>query len=113
MKALILKDLRILFVSPLAYAALALFLLLTGFAFNTTLSPLTPSGLPEASMRATLYFMAVVLLFVSPFLTMHSFAEEHKLKTMELLKTAPIGDAEMVLAKFIALWSFFNNLGSI
>lgn len=108
MRALILKDLRILFISPLAYAALALFLFITGFAFSTQLSPLSPSQLPEASMRATLYFMAVILLFISPFLTMRSFAEEHKLKTMELLKTAPVSDAEMVLAKFIALWGFYS-----
>ncbi len=61
-------------------------------------------------MRGMLYFMAVIFLFIVPFLTMRSFAEERKLKTMELLKTAPITDTQIVLAKFLAVGLFYSLL---
>jgi ABC-2 type transport system permease protein len=105
--ALLLKDLRVYFVSPLAYVVLALFLFLTGFAFVAQLSSLAPGSLPEASMRGMTYFIAVVLLFLSPILTMRSFADETRLKTMELIWTAPLSDTKLVLAKFFAAWLFF------
>lgn len=102
MLAVIRKDLRISFSSPLAYVSLALFIFLTAFAFNSQWSYMTPGQLPEASMRGMLYFVAVILLFLTPLLTMRSFADEVRLQTMELLKTAPISDRQIVLAKFFA-----------
>lgn len=110
MFALIRKDLRIFFVSPIAYVTLALFLFLTGYAFSSQLYELSPGQLPEASMRGMMYFMAVVLLFLTPLLTMRSFAEEARLRTLELLKTAPLSDTQLVMAKFLAAWLFYSVL---
>ena len=106
MIALMLKDLRIYFVSPIAYVILALFLFLTGFAFAAQLSSLTAESLPEASMRGMTYFMAVILLFMTPLITMRSFADEARLKTLEHIWTAPLSDTQLVLAKFFAAWLF-------
>ncbi len=110
MMALAWKDLRVLFASPLAAVTLALFLFLTGFAFSSQLDAMSPGQLPEASMRGMIYFMAIILLFVLPLLTMRSFADESRLQTMELLRTAPISDTRIVVAKFLGVWIFLSIL---
>jgi ABC-2 type transport system permease protein len=103
MLALILKEIRIHFASPIFAVTSALFLFLTGFAFTASLTQASPQQLPEASMRGMLYFMSVVLLFISPFLSMRSFSEEKKTGTIELLKTSPLSDLQIVLAKYVSL----------
>ncbi len=110
MLALMKKDLRIYFASPLAYLTLALFLFLTGFAFSSQLVQMTPGQLPEASMRGMIYFIAVILLFMVPLFTMRTFSEESRLQTMELLRTAPISDVQIVLAKFMGAFVFMSVL---
>lgn len=106
MSALLRKDLRTYFASPIAYVVLAIFLFVAGFAFTAQLSSLTPDSLPEASMRGMTYFIAVLLLFMTPLITMRSFADESRLKTMELIRTAPVSDTRLVLGKFLAAWFF-------
>ncbi len=103
MFALIKKEIRVHFAAPIFPVAAALFLFLTGFAFTAYLTQPSTTQLPEASIRGMIYFMAVILLFVSPFFSMRSFAEERKLGTMELLKTSPLSDLQIVLAKYLGL----------
>jgi ABC-2 type transport system permease protein len=50
--------------------------------------------------------MAIVLVMVSPALSMRSFAEELKLRTLELLLTSPVRTGEIVLGKFLGLLGF-------
>ena len=101
MWALIKKELKCQVASPILAVGLALFLFLTGFAFTAHVTQATPQNLPEASMRGMIYFMSVILLFITPFLTMRLFAEENRNGTMELLKTSPLTDLQIVLGKFI------------
>ena len=96
MFSLIKKEWTVLFASPVATVSTALFLFLTGFAFTANMTQVTPDHLPEASLRGIVYFIAVVLLFLSPLLTMRSFAEERRQGTIELLKTAPLTDRQIV-----------------
>ncbi len=103
MFALIKKELKIQIASPILAVGLALFLFLTGFAFSAHVTQASPQHLPEASMRGMIYFMAVILLFVTPFLSMRVFSEEMKNGTMELLKTAPLTDLQIVLGKYGAM----------
>ena len=50
-----------------------------------------------------LFIMAPwVFLFLTPAITMRSFAEEAKAGTMEFLLTKPLGDIQIVLAKYFA-----------
>ena len=103
MLALIKKEIRLHFASPIFPVTAALFLFLTGFAFTAHMTQASPQQLPEASIRGMIYFMAVILLFLSPFLTMRSFAEERKSGTMELLKTSPLSDLQIVIAKYLGV----------
>ena len=106
MTAIIRKDLLVFFGSPLATVTLAVFVFIAGFAFTAQVASLTPASLPEASMRGMTYFLALLLLFLCPLVTMRSFADEVRLQTMELLRTAPISETRLVFGKFLAAWFF-------
>ncbi len=91
------KEMRIYFVSPVAYVFLAVFLFLGGLFFYLGV---TLTG--EASLRVLLGNLAVAQLFVLPLLTMRHFAEERRQGTLELLLTAPVRLGSLVVAKWLA-----------
>ncbi len=91
------------FVSPIAYVAMALFLVIAGFFF--ALSDFRP-GAP-AAMRSIFDVMMIILVFVLPIITMRAISEEQKTGTIETLLTAPVTDVEVVAAKFLGSWVFY------
>jgi ABC-2 type transport system permease protein len=94
---LLAKETKALFCSPIAYAVIAVFLLLMGYSFTAFLF------LNKTSTLVHLFFQAAVLfLLIVPVLTMRQFAEERKTGTLELLLTAPVREIHIVLAKFLA-----------
>jgi len=95
--ALIDKELRSLFVQPIAWVSIAVFLLVMGYTFVTNLA-LTRS----ASLIRIVFQCAVLLLLFVPLLTMRQFAEERRHGTLELLLATPARAHDLVLAKFIA-----------
>lgn len=51
--------------------------------------------------------LSAFLLFLVPFMTMRSLAEERKLQTLELLYTYPLSDFDITVGKFLGLvWIF-------
>ena len=90
------KELRSYFVSPVAYVIVALWLVATGFFFWLVVSS---SG--DASMRSVFGVTIVLLLLISPALTMRLLAEESRTGTLELLLTAPVRDWSVVVGKFL------------
>jgi ABC-2 type transport system permease protein len=96
--AIYLKELRSYFVSFVAYALIALFLVLVGYFFlaNVFLSK-------TASLEGWVYNSAIILIFVAPLITMRLLSEEKKTGTLELLLTRPIKEWEIVLGKFLAV----------
>ena len=91
------KELKIYFVSPLAYVFLTVFLFLAGLFFYFGI---TVNG--EASLRVMLGNLAITLLFVLPMVTMRHFSEEQKAGTFELLMTAPIPLWAIIIGKWAA-----------
>src|ERR1700730_8501515 len=95
-----LKEEKALFSSPIAYAAIAVFLLIMGYSFSLTLF------ISHAPTLVHLFFqMFVLFLLTVPIITMRLIAEERKLGTIELLLTSPATEAQIVLAKFAASMS--------
>jgi ABC-2 type transport system permease protein len=95
--ALTVKETRTLFVSPIAYAVIAVFLLLTGYTFAVTLF------MTKQATLAYIFFQgAMQLVLLVPLVTMRQFAEERRGGTLELLLTAPVREGSIVLAKFTA-----------
>ena len=117
--AIVGKEWRHYFGSPIAWVALAMWTLLFGFFFNFGLSYFLDMSMRTAQqgmeygggmklslndhlIRAVLQNMAVVSLFVLPMLTMRLFAEEKRQGTIELLATSPITSLQVVMGKFLA-----------
>lgn len=91
------KEVRAVFTSPIAYAVIAVFIVLSGYTFVVSMI---------VSKQATLVHIffqsAVQLILLVPLITMRQFAEERRSGTIELLLTSPIREIDIVLAKFIA-----------
>lgn len=111
------RDVRSVFVSPIAYVVLTGFVLLGGWFFFNLLAQFnrlvaTYSGLPgadtswlnlnDAVVSPLIQNLSVVLIIVVPMITMRSFAEERSSGTYELLFTSPVSVMSMVLGKFLA-----------
>src|SRR6185436_4160353 len=122
--ALVERELRAYFSSPIAYVVLTLFLFLSGIVFQFILFRVlergvqasqggqfgqgaTPLDMPGMVSRGFLGTMSDILLFMVPMITMALFSEEKKRGTMELLLTAPLTDAQVVLGKFFGALSFY------
>ncbi len=97
LRALMAKEIRALFVSPVAYAVIAVFLLLSGYSFAITLIVAKQASLVHIFFQAAMQFVLLV-----PILTMRLFAEERRMGTLELLLTSPAREIDIVLAKFSA-----------
>jgi ABC-2 type transport system permease protein len=91
------KEVHALFTSPIAYAVIAVFIVLSGYTFTVTLF------LSKQATLVHIFFQAAVqLILLVPLITMRQFAEERRSGTLELLLTAPLREIEIVAAKFIA-----------
>ncbi|MFK7929498.1 MAG: ABC transporter permease [Myxococcota bacterium] len=99
------KELRVLFLSPLAWVFLGAFLFLGGVFFHLGLAV---SG--EASLRPLLGNLAVVLLFCLPLVTMRQLAEETRIGTLELLMTAPVPLWALICGKWLATMALCSVL---
>jgi len=95
--ALVAKETRALFVSPIAYAVIAVFLVLTGYTFAVTLLVTK-----QATLAHIFFQSAMQLILLVPLVTMRQFAEERRGGTLEMLLTAPVREGSIVLAKFAA-----------
>ena len=102
MKAILKKEFNSFFASPIAYLVIGVFLLINGlflFIFNDDFNILNAGF---ADVNSLFYLAPWVFLFLIPAITMKSFADEFNTGTIELLKTKPISDWQIVLGKFLA-----------
>ncbi len=96
------KELRTYFHSMIGYVYLALFLFICGFYFITG-NILSQNGDIGSFFRSVFS----ILLLVIPLLTMKTFSEEKKAKTLSFLFSLPLGRRDIVLGKFFATLIFF------
>lgn len=99
------REISSYFYSPIAYVALVVFLLVAGFFFQQDFEPGQPAGLRNVFDR-----MALALVFIVPVLCMGLMAQEWANGTVETLFTAPVGEADVVLGKFLGALGFFGVL---
>jgi len=98
------RELGAYFLSPIAYAVIAMFLFSSGLAFG--LGTFVPGG--EASLRSLCdFWIILILVFVLPMLTMRLVSDELRVGTIETLMTAPITEIEVVLGKFCGAFVFY------
>ncbi len=98
------REIGAYFLSPIAYAVIAVFLFGTGMAFGLG----SFANGAEASMRSVFdTWMLLILVFVLPMLTMRSISDELRTGTIETLMTAPVTETDIVLGKFLGAFTFF------
>ena len=112
------RELRSMFVSPMAYVVLTLFSVLAGFLFFVSVLGFDAQIVQVQQLQAYEYLAKinlnddllapfyqviwVVMLFLIPAVTMGLFANEKAQGTQELLFTSPITVWELVIGKFLA-----------
>jgi len=103
------REMRSLWVTPLAWVLLGVFLILQGGIFYSIIVHFASfadlsvdDGPLSAYFGQSSVFLMMTLLLVCPALSMRLFAEERRSGTIEPLMTAPVGAAGVVLGKFAA-----------
>jgi ABC-2 type transport system permease protein len=119
------RELRSYFVSPIAYAAMTTYALLSGFFFSNQLTyyirqasladqqlgTIGRSALqldvPTTVLEEFFKQEGFILLLVLPLLTMGLLTDERRKGTLELLLTSPLRPIELTLGKFLAALALF------
>ena len=103
------REMLSLWVTPLAWVLLGVFLLLQGGIFYSIIvhfasfSELSVDAGPlGAYFGQSSVLLLMTLLLVCPALSMRTLAEERRSGTIETLLTAPVGSAGVVLGKYAA-----------
>jgi len=103
------REMLSLWVTPLAWVLLGVFLILQGGIFYSIIVHFASfadlsvdDGPLSAYFGQSSVFLMMTLLLVCPALSMRLFAEERRSGTIEPLMTAPVGAAGVVLGKFSA-----------
>lgn len=111
------KELRLLFGSPLAWVILAFLQVILAWLFlsrvqtfldvqpQIAMSPNAP-GLTEIIAPSLFGTATIILLMVVPLLSMRLVAEERRSQTLPFLMSAPVSITQIVLGKFLALVLF-------
>lgn len=96
------KEMRSYFINPIGYVYLGIFLV-----FSALLCCYTT--LVSGSYDVSTYFTYLILTFIIliPILTMRLFAEERKMRTEQLLLTAPVTITGMVMGKYLAALTIY------
>jgi len=103
------RELGTYFVSLTGYVTIAAVALLCGWSLWVLISSMgpTPFQLPVTEMFFQSPLFWFILLIANAVITMRLYAHEKYSGTYETLMTTPVGDLQVVAAKFFAAWLFF------
>ncbi|HVU07532.1 MAG TPA: ABC transporter permease [Verrucomicrobiae bacterium] len=104
------RELATFFVSVTGYVIIAAVAFLIGLSFVVLITNLgsDPSSLPVTEIFYRTYFFWLIVLLAAPVITMRLFALEKATGTFETLMTTPVGDLQVVAAKFTAAIIFYT-----
>lgn len=102
MTAILKRDLKGYFTSPLGFVFVAAYIIVMNATFYITSIMNASNGLTTV-FNVMLYSLAIIV----PILTMRTFSEDYKQKTDQLLLTSPVSPTGIVLGKFFAAFLVF------
>lgn len=113
-----LRELRNMFLSPLAWTVLAVTQLILAWIFLSQIDVFfslqeelatldNAPGVTDLVVAPVLEIASVILLMISPLLTMRLISEERRNGTLSLLLSAPLSTSEIVLGKFLGIILFY------
>jgi len=103
------RELFAFFVTPLAWVLIVVFLVVQGMHFFLLVdhfahqADATGDETPLSAFFGNTVLLYLVLFVLVPPMTMRMFAEERRSGTIEMLMTAPVSSAAVVLAKYAAV----------
>ncbi len=111
------RELRSLFLSPLAWAILAVVVLILSYTFLVQIDffmqiqPRLPAikdapGVTQIIVSPMLGNTAFILLLVIPLVTMRLVSDERRNQTLSLLFSAPVSMTEIILGKYLGVVVF-------
>lgn len=111
------RELRTLFLSPLAWAILAVVQFILAYLFLSQLSDfltLQPQlkviegapGVTDLVVVPVYGSAAFILMMVVPLLTMRLISEERRSRSLPLLLSAPLSMSEIIIGKYLGIVSF-------
>ncbi|MFA7387875.1 MAG: ABC transporter permease subunit [Thiohalobacteraceae bacterium] len=112
------RELRALFLSPLAWSVLAVVQFILAYLFLAqidTYMMFAPQlagredapGVTDVIVAPLFGNAAVILLLVAPLITMRVLSEERRNRTLSLLISAPVSMTEIILGKYLGILGFF------
>jgi ABC-2 type transport system permease protein len=108
--AIVGREWRAYFLSPLAYVILTAYMFLNGLIFSRIVAFLSAPGGPRERFLSIMFtntFFWIFTLFIVPILTMRLLAEERRSGTLEVLLTSPVSEGTVVVGKFLGALGFF------
>jgi ABC-2 type transport system permease protein len=100
--AILKKEFNSFFASPIAYLVMGVFLLINGLFLWVFKDDFNLLNAGFADINPFFYLTPWIFIFLIPAITMKSFADEFNRGTIEILKTRPISNWQIVLGKFWA-----------
>ena len=103
------RELASFFLSITGYVIIAAVTLLIGLGFDILITNLgtEPQIMPITELFYGTFSFWVIVLLIAPVITMRLFALEKFSGTFETLMTTPVGDVQVVAAKFTAAVIFY------
>jgi ABC-2 type transport system permease protein len=101
MLAILKKELNSFFATPIGYLVIAVFLIVNGlflWIFNDDYNILN-AGFSD--LTSFFFISPWLFLFLIPAITMRSFSDEFRLGTIEILKTKPLSNWQIVFGKYV------------
>ncbi|MFA6052115.1 MAG: ABC transporter permease subunit [Methylobacter sp.] len=108
------REFRSLFLSPMAWTILAILQFILAFLFLSQVEAFTAlqpklagiegaPGLTDIIVAPLFGNAGIILLLVTPLLTMRLICEERRNKTMALLLSAPVSNIDIILGKYLGI----------
>ena len=102
MKAILKRELRAYFASPVGYVVVAVLMALYAFFFYQIMAMGSSSYIGD--VFSTMFMFSMMIM---PIITMRSMSDERKNKTDQALLTAPVSVTGIVMGKFLAAFGVY------
>ncbi|MDH5190893.1 MAG: ABC transporter permease subunit [Gammaproteobacteria bacterium] len=113
------RELRSMFLSPLAWSILGVVQFILGYMFLTQIDSFMmvqprlagmegAPGITDIIVAPLLGNAAIVLLLIVPLITMRLVSDERRSQTLSLLLSAPVSMTEIVIGKYLGICAFLT-----
>lgn len=100
MKSILIKELNSFFSSPIGYLVIAVYLVVNGLFLWVFKGEFNILHAGFADLNSYFFLAPWIFIFLIPAITMRSFSEEINTGTIEIIKTKPITNWEIILGKY-------------